>query len=59
MLKRKKLTKREKVEIASTIDNEGFWYSLSYGGYLKPEDILDNKEDIKKILALNGVTCGK
>lgn len=26
-----------------------FWYDLTKGGYLKPEEILENKEDIEKV----------
>jgi hypothetical protein len=26
-----------------------FWYDLTQGGYLKPEEILENPEDIKKV----------
>ena len=48
-MKIKKLTEEQQEQIASIIDNEGFWYALSDGGYLNPEDILDNEEDIKKI----------
>lgn len=36
-------------EIESILNNEGFWYALRDGGYLKPEDILQNKEDIDKV----------
>ena len=48
-LKRKNLTEEQKEEIASTIDNEGFWYALTMGGYLKPEDILENEKEINKV----------
>lgn len=27
-----------------------FWYDLTDGGYLKPEEMCENKEDAKKIL---------
>lgn len=36
-------------EIDSILNNEGFWYALKDGGYLKPEDILLNQEDIDKV----------
>ena len=26
-----------------------FWYDLTYGGYLDPEEMLENEEDIKKV----------
>lgn len=48
-MKIKKLTEEEKEEIASIIDNEGFWYALSDGGYLKPEEVLDDENDIRKV----------
>jgi hypothetical protein len=31
---------------ASTSD---FWYDLTAGGYLKPEDICADKEDVKRV----------
>jgi len=31
------------------ISTEDFWYDLTMGGYLKPEEILENEEDIKKV----------
>ena len=48
-MKLKKLTKEEKDDIAGTIDNEGIYYSIFAGGWIKPEDILSNKEDIRKV----------
>jgi len=36
-------------QIMGIVDNEGFWYALSDGGYLNPEEILKNKEDIKRV----------
>lgn len=32
-----------------TAGTEDFWYDLSCGGYLKPENILENEEDIVKV----------
>lgn len=26
-----------------------FWYDLTDGGYLNPEDILENKEDVERV----------
>jgi len=46
---REDLTEEQKEEIAATVDNEGFWYSLSDGGYLKPEEVLADQEDIDKV----------
>lgn len=45
----KNLTEEQKQNIVSKIDNEGFWYSLTIGGYLYPEDVLENQEDIDKV----------
>ncbi len=47
-MKQKKLTEEQKDFLAAKVDNEGFWYALN-NGYLDPEDILDNKKDIKKV----------
>lgn len=48
-MKAKKLKEEESEQIAGTIDNEGFWYALTDGGYLNPEDILEYQEDIDKV----------
>lgn len=48
-MKLKKLSEEEKENIASTIDNEGFWYALTDGGYLTPEQILSDKKEIEKV----------
>ena len=48
-MKRKELTLNESEQMASIIDNEGFWYALTDGGYLNPEDILEYQEDIDKV----------
>lgn len=45
----KEMTEEEYENIAATIDNQGFWYALADGGYLKPEDVLEKEEDIKKV----------
>jgi phage portal protein BeeE len=36
-------------EITSTIDNEGFWYAITDGGWIKPKEVLANEDDIKKV----------
>ena len=46
---KKNLTEEEWGDIAGMVDNEGFWYALTLGGWLKPEEILTNEEDIKKV----------
>ena len=48
-MKRKDLTEGELNKIASLVDNEGFWYALSSGGWFKPEDILADENNIKKV----------
>lgn len=35
-------------ELSSLIDLEGFWYGLT-NGYLRINDVLDNKKDIRKV----------
>ena len=45
----KSMTEEKLNELISTIDNEGFWYSLTDGGWIKPEDVLDNEKDIKRV----------
>ena len=47
-MKLKKLTLNESEQIASIIDNEGFWYALTEG-YLAPEDILIDTNEIDRI----------
>lgn len=32
-----------------TIYSDDFWYDLFYGGYIKPEKLLKNKDDVAKI----------
>lgn len=29
--------------------SNGFWYDITMGGYIKPEEVLDNKDQIKKL----------
>jgi len=36
---------KKKLEISSS----DFWYDLTDGGYLEPEDICENKEDAKEV----------
>ena len=48
-MKLKELTLNESDQIAVLIDNEGFWYALTDGGYLNPEDILAEGKDINKV----------
>jgi len=50
-MKIKNLTEEDKEQIAATIDNEDFWYALTDGGYLKPEEILLDKKDILEVNA--------
>ena len=43
--RRKKMKIKRGVEVGSS----DFWYDLTDGGYIKPEEILENPEDIKKV----------
>lgn len=38
-----------KLKANARISTGDFWYDLLDGGYLKPEDILENKEDVEKV----------
>jgi hypothetical protein len=38
-----------KFKEGSKIETGDFYYDLFYGGYIKPEDILVNKDDIIKV----------
>lgn len=35
-----------KIKEGCTASTDDFWYDLTSGGYLKPEDILENPEDV-------------
>lgn len=36
-------------DICNINDDDGFWYDITDGGYIEPEDILADKEQIKKL----------
>jgi hypothetical protein len=38
-----------KIKEGCTASTDDFWYDLTSGGYLNPEDILENKEDIDSV----------
>ena len=38
-----------KVKDGCTASTQDFWYDLTDGGYLKPEDIVENPEDVRRI----------
>lgn len=38
-----------KVKDNCTACTSDFWYDLTDGGYLKPEEILENADDVKKV----------
>jgi hypothetical protein len=38
-----------KIKEGCTASTSDFWYDLTSGGYLKPEDILENSEDIENV----------
>jgi len=39
-----------KVKKGLEISTSEFWYDLTDGGYLKPEEICENEEDAKKVI---------
>ena len=38
-----------KIKEGCTASSSDFWYDLSSGGYLKPEDILEDSNDIERV----------
>jgi len=46
---KKGLTEEKLDEVAAIVDNEGFWYALTSGGYLNPKDVLEKSEDVDKV----------
>ena len=38
-----------KKNVETIYTGDGFWYDITYGGRIKPEDILDDDEQVKKI----------
>ncbi len=38
-----------KIRDDCTVSSSEFWYDLAYGGYLQPEEILENQEDIDRV----------
>jgi hypothetical protein len=36
-------------KIKEPIQSDDFWYDLTSGGYIKPEKLLKNKEDVAKV----------
>jgi hypothetical protein len=38
-----------KIKEGCTASSSDFWYDLTKGGYLKPEEILENKEDVELV----------
>ena len=38
-----------KIKEGCTASSSDFWYDLTSGGYLSPEDILENKEDVERV----------
>ena len=45
----KKLTKTEKEDLKEIIDSVGFWYAISEGEFIAPDEVLDNQKDINKV----------
>jgi hypothetical protein len=40
-----------KIKEGCTVTSDEFWYDLTKGGYLKPEDILENSDDVERVKA--------
>jgi len=40
-----------KIKKGLKISTDDFWYDLTDGGYLDPEEICEEKEDAKRVLA--------
>lgn len=38
-----------KIKEGCTASTSDFWYDLTDGGYLNPEDILENAEDVARV----------
>ena len=38
-----------KIKEGCTASSSDFWYDLTKGGYLNPEEILENKEDVEAV----------
>lgn len=38
-----------KIKEGCTVSSSDFWYDLTKGGYLNPEEILENKEDVEAV----------
>jgi len=38
-----------KIKDGCKLSTNEFWYDLTVGGYLKPDEILENPEDIKRV----------
>jgi hypothetical protein len=36
-------------KIKEPLHTDDFWYDLFHGGYIKPENLLQNKDDVAKI----------
>lgn len=40
-----------KIKGGCAVTSEDFWYDLAYGGYIKPEDCLEDALDAEKVNA--------
>lgn len=38
-----------KIRLEAEASTDDFWYDLAIGGYIKPEDILENQNDIDRV----------
>jgi len=39
-----------KIKKDAKVTVEDFWYDLFEGGYIKPQEILENKEDVDRVV---------
>lgn len=38
-----------KIKEGCEASTDDFWYDLTYGGYLKPEEILEDQADVERV----------
>lgn len=38
-----------KKNIESQGSSDGFWYDITYGGYIRPEELLENEHQLKQL----------
>ncbi|MFW6002377.1 MAG: hypothetical protein ACOCQD_03475 [archaeon] len=45
----KRIKSRMNIKKGCTVTTDDFWYDLTDGGYLKPEEILEDPKDVKRV----------